>query len=221
MKNAPIVLIALALGISSDALAQQPPGVTVVKDGQGLRLLNRPLPDGEPLLLRLNDTLDVRKARNGDAVTAEVLRSLQDGGIRTPGKAVLIGHLTQVAPFSKRQGRSTLGIVFDQIRLPDGSTRPFSGMIQALGVQPENPSEICYPREDPSSNSTYDPCSPIPGPVELTAETVGIFDLDDSFDPFKLLQEQLVVSKRHNVKLRAGTRIVVRGQIKAAADKLP
>ncbi|MBZ5521105.1 MAG: hypothetical protein LAP21_02480 [Acidobacteriia bacterium] len=214
MKNAPMVLIALTLGISSYALAQQPPRVMEMRDCHGQYLLNWSLPDGEPLLLRLNDTLNVRKARNGDAVTAEVLRSLQDGGIRTPGKSVLMGHLTQVTLFSKRQGHSTMGIVFDQIRLPDGSTRLYSGMIQALGVPPDPP-VLGYTGE------CLNLIDHIKRAVDLTAETVGIFDLDDSFDPFKLLQEQLVVSKRHNVKLHAGTRIVVRGQIKAAADKLP
>jgi hypothetical protein len=66
---------------------------------------------------------------------------------------------------------------------------------------------MCYPLDD---GSTYQDCFDLPETTELTAETVGIFDLDDSLDALQLLQQQVVESRRRDFKLRAGTRMVVR-----------
>ena len=210
---APVILTALS-AIPAAAQTHGAKKEVIDADRSGVYMLNWTSPPGQPLLLRLNENLDTKKARAGDRVTAQVIMALAGDGTRLK-KSILIGHVTEASAFS-RQSRARIGIVFDQIRSPDGSIREFNGRLQALGIAADpTPREICYPGAE---GGPYTGCSDLPWEIQLTKETVGIFNLDDSFDLHDFLYNQVIASNRKNFKLRAGTRMVIIAQV---ADTAP
>jgi hypothetical protein len=73
--------------------------------------------------LRLETTIDTREAREGDRFTATVL---------TPAsyaESVAEGHIKRVKASGKMTGKTELTLTFDQLRLPSGSTVPFSAQV--------------------------------------------------------------------------------------------
>lgn len=95
-------------------------------NGQTRRTRRRPatatlVPAGTQLRIRLNDTLSSKEGRAGDKFTATVVN---------PSKyeeAKVSGHIRSIRKSGRVEGRTTMSLSFDSIRLADGRTGTLRG----------------------------------------------------------------------------------------------
>jgi hypothetical protein len=93
-----------------------------------------PLPAGSLVYAELSKTVDAKKAKPGDEISAKTTQGvLAHGKVLIPKGSKLLGHVTQAQARTKEQEHSELGIVFDHAVLKDGTQIPVSLTIQALG----------------------------------------------------------------------------------------
>ena len=92
------------------------------------------LQTGSLIYAELSKSIDSKKAKVGDPVSAKVTQAvLSHGKIAIPKNTKIVGHLTAAKARSKDQPQAQLGIVFDRAELKDGSQVPLtSATIQAL-----------------------------------------------------------------------------------------
>jgi hypothetical protein len=129
MKNLfNITMIAGLLTLGSIAGAHQAPQTT---GGSASSLPS--LENGALLYAELSKTVDTKKAKAGDPVTAQLLADVvSHGKIVIHRDAKLIGHVTEAQPYSKEKPESRLGIVFEKIILKGGQEVPFDSVLMAL-----------------------------------------------------------------------------------------
>ncbi|MEK6285177.1 MAG: hypothetical protein AABO57_05500 [Acidobacteriota bacterium] len=92
-------------------------------DAQTRRTRRRPatvvlVPAGTQLRIRLNDTLSSKEARAGDRFTATVVNPSRYE------EAKVTGHIRSISKSGRVEGRTTMSLSFDSIRLVDGRTGP-------------------------------------------------------------------------------------------------
>lgn len=123
------------------------------------------LENGTILYLELSKTVDAKKAKIGDQVTAVLLTNVVSHGkiaIRRDSK--IIGHVTQARAQSKENPESYLGIVFDRIRTKHAQEIPINSVLlavrPAVRLQTEPPPTI-GPR-GPNSSGAYQGDWPYP-----------------------------------------------------------
>jgi hypothetical protein len=92
--------------------------------------------DGTPILATLITTLDAKKNKPGDPVAARTTQDVKQGGqvVLKRGSRVT-GHLTQAAPRSGGDVRSSLGIVFDNAVTKNGQQMPLHLSVRALAAE--------------------------------------------------------------------------------------
>jgi outer membrane lipoprotein SlyB len=91
---------------------------------QTRRPATKPLvPAGTQLRVRLNDTLSSKESRAGDRFTATVVNPSR----YEEGKVT--GHLRSIRKSGRVEGRTTMSLAFDSIRLTDGRTGPIRGEV--------------------------------------------------------------------------------------------
>lgn len=81
------------------------------------------VPVGTNLRVRLNETLSSKDSSVGDKFTATIL---------TPTKyeeATLYGHVSAIRKSGKVEGRTTMNLEFDSIKMPDGRTGVVRGYV--------------------------------------------------------------------------------------------
>src|SRR5262249_12535522 len=89
------------------------------------------LSNGTVLQAELTKSVDAKKARAGDEVTAKATQDVKSNGqvvVRKGSK--LIGHVTEAQARSKENAESKLGILFDHAVLKDGSQVNFNAVVQ-------------------------------------------------------------------------------------------
>ena len=84
---------------------------------------------GETLIAELNDDLSTRNAREGQTFTATVRQPSQYEG------ATLEGRVTRLSRGGRVSGRSELSLSFDNIRMRDGRTYRFAGILEGVRMQ--------------------------------------------------------------------------------------
>lgn len=84
------------------------------------------VPNGTQLVATLDTSLTTNSVREGDRFTMTVRDSGQYQG------AVIEGHVTNVARSGRVTGRSELAFDFDTIRLRDGRTYRFAGILESV-----------------------------------------------------------------------------------------
>ncbi len=94
---------------------------TLTADAQTRRTRRRPaittlVPAGTQLRVRLNDTISSRESRAGDRFTATVVNPSR----YEQGKVT--GHIRSIRRSGRVQGRTTMSLAFDSVRLSDGRT---------------------------------------------------------------------------------------------------
>jgi hypothetical protein len=108
-----------------------------------------PLPsleNGSLLYAELSKTVDTKKAKAGDPVTAQLLADvLSHGKIVIRRESKLIGHVTEAQPYSKEKPESRLGIVFEKIILKGGQEVSFDSVLMSL-----RPAQIASVSPSPS-----------------------------------------------------------------------
>ena len=95
------------------------------------------LNSGTTLQAELTKSLDAKKAKRGDEVSAKATQDVKSNGqvvVRKGSK--LVGHVTEAQARSKENAESKLGILFDHAILKDGSQVSFSAVVQALAAAP-------------------------------------------------------------------------------------
>ena len=111
------------------------------------------LENGSILYAELTKTVDAKKAKVGDPVTAVLVADvLAHGKIVARHDAKLLGHVTEVQVHSKETPESRLGIVFDKVITKDGE-EPFESKL--LAIRPAERVAVDVPQApSPMSNST-------------------------------------------------------------------
>ena len=87
------------------------------------------IPNGESLIASLNDDLSTRNAREGQTFTATVRQPSRYEG------AILEGRVTHMERGGRVTGRSELSLTFDNIRMRDGRTYRFAGILESVRMQ--------------------------------------------------------------------------------------
>ena len=107
-------------------------------NGQTRRTRRRPatvtlVPAGTQLRIRLNDTLSSKEGRAGDKFTATVVNpsKYEEGKVS--------GHIRSIRQSGRVEGRTTMSLSFDSIRLSDGRTGTLRG--EVLRVYDSNSAE--------------------------------------------------------------------------------
>ncbi len=91
------------------------------------------LPAGTPILATLSKTIDAKKAKQGDPITAKVAQDvLREGEVILPRGARLVGHVTEAVPSRKGEKQSSLGIAWEKAQLRSGKEIPLDAVIQAI-----------------------------------------------------------------------------------------
>jgi hypothetical protein len=91
------------------------------------------LSSGATLQAELTKSVDAKKAKSGDEVTAKLTQDVKSNGkvvLRKGSK--LVGHVTEAQAKDKQNTESKLGIVFDKAMVKGGQEVSFNGVIQAL-----------------------------------------------------------------------------------------
>lgn len=96
------------------------------------------LASGSMIYVELSKSIDAKKAKQGDEVTAKTEQAvLSQGKVLIPKGAKLIGHVTAAKPHEKDRPQSELGIAFDHAVLKDGTQIPLGSVaIQAIAPPP-------------------------------------------------------------------------------------
>ena len=87
------------------------------------------IPNGESLIAELNDDLSTRNAREGQTFTATVRQPSRYEG------AIVEGRVTHLQRGGRITGRSELTLTFDNIRMRDGRTYRFAGILESVRLQ--------------------------------------------------------------------------------------
>ena len=91
------------------------------------------LSSGTTLQAELSKSLDAKKAKPGDEVTAKLTQDVKENGRVVLHKgSKLVGHVTEAQAKSKENAESKLGVVFDKAVLKGGEEMAFNGVIQAV-----------------------------------------------------------------------------------------
>ncbi|HEY1468276.1 MAG TPA: hypothetical protein VGF61_04485 [Candidatus Acidoferrum sp.] len=101
--------------------------------------LNASLADGSPIVAELSSSVDSKKIKQGDAVSARTTADIRaDGKTIIPKGTKLIGHVTEAAARAKGGADSSLGIAFDKAILKGGEELPLNVAIVAVAPPPSS-----------------------------------------------------------------------------------
>lgn len=94
---------------------------------------NASLSNATNVQAELTKSLDAKKAKVGDEVTARVTQDVKSNGqVAVKKGSKLVGHVTDVKTRSQGESESRLGIAFDHAVLKDGQQIAFNAVVQAL-----------------------------------------------------------------------------------------
>jgi hypothetical protein len=93
------------------------------------------LASGTEVQAVLTGSLDAKKNKPGDSVTAKTTKAVKSQGKTIiPRGSKLVGHVTEAKTRAKGESESALGIVFDKAILNNGQEVPLNVTIQALAA---------------------------------------------------------------------------------------
>jgi len=97
----------------------------------------------------LEKTIDAKKSKAGDPVTAKVSAATQLGdGTKVPSGSMLTGHIDSVTP-SENKGDSTVVLTFDKLRIKNGPETSIKATVTSVMSTAPTGDESNY---DPSSS---------------------------------------------------------------------
>ena len=192
------------------------------------------LENGSILYAELSKTVDAKKAKAGDPVSAVLIADvLSHGKIVARRDSKLAGHVTEAQPHSKDTPESRLGIVFDKVVLKSGQEIPFVSVLMALSPAPRLQVESMSAPAPPGTTSPQPerhyptpkgPSVPVPGsskdPMNRkdmesithgTSEDMSPSDIEGiSLEKSADGSNRVAVSLRQTVKLESGVRLELR-----------
>jgi len=180
------------------------------------------LETGSILYAELTKTVDAKKAKVGDPVSAVLVADvLSHGKIVVRHDSKLLGHVTEVQVHTKEAPESRLGIVFDKAITKAGDV-PFQSLL--LAIRPGERPVVDVPNApSPMSNSAQQPMQTNPSPQvprinrTLDDEThehrmpaTGPTDIDGLSLSSPANGAQAIISRQRTVKLESGVKIELR-----------
>ena len=225
-----VIIVAGLLGLSGVAYALQSAQTAGAADALTLE-------DGSILYAELSKTVDAKKAKAGDPVSAVLIADvLSHGKIVARRDSKLVGHVTEAQPHSKDTPESRLGIVFDKVLLKGGQEIPFLSVLMALAPAPrlqvESMSGPAPPGTNPASTQQQErhyptpkgPSVPMPGgskdpsnrkDIDSIAhgqtEDMAPSDIEGiSLEKSADGSNRIAVSLKQTVKLESGVRLELR-----------
>jgi len=173
----------------------------------------------------LTKSLDSKKLKVGDEVTAKTSIALRGGGIVIPSGSKVIGHVTSAEARSKGDSQSSLGLAFDKVELPGGKELLIHGLVRAVGPNPHpEPTTGGLSGGGTLAKDTGQAQgATTPGP----ADTVGNIGSSETQGPLlspngkgvlgirnlELNENSVLVTNAKDLKLESGTQIVIQAEV--------
>ena len=222
----PVIGLA-ALGIGQSGPAANPGSAAIAFQAASPQALIR-LENGSILYAELAKTIDAKKAKVGDPVSAILLADvLAHGKIVVRHDSKLVGHVTEVQTHTKETPESRLGIVFDKA-ITKGGDVPFQSLL--LAIRPADRPVVDVPTApSPTINSGQSPMQNFPSPQGSNS---GHRTTPSAGDPMKSRDREIaqtgptdieglslnspangaqtIVSTQRTVKLESGVKIELR-----------
>jgi hypothetical protein len=148
------VVLALSSLLAAGAAAQAPPPTPSKNTSSEASLAG-----GTVLNAELNSSIDSKKAKPGEQITAHTTEAVKstDGRTILPNGTKLIGHVTQASARGNGQGQAMLAIQFDKAVLKDKQEVPLNVVIQAIAPPAQQASSFgsadAGPRTAPGASS--------------------------------------------------------------------
>ena len=164
-KVAAALLFAGALlGFSANVKAQTPPEIEkdtkVVASTETPAPIMAPMGVGTAFNASLDEPLDTRHTKAGDAVVAETAENVSyQGSVIFPKGTKIIGHIVKVTSSGKGRTGSAIFVQFDKAMMANGQEIILNAGIQALAVA------------TPATETAKAPAGAHPAAAENTAET--------------------------------------------------
>ena len=210
----------LYLGVAAQA-PQGPNSMNATENASSSVLEN-----GTLMYLELSKTVDARKAKVGDQVTAVLLADvLSHGKIAVHRDSKVIGHVTEAQAYTKDNPESRLGIVFDKVLARHKQEIDFNAMLLAVRPAPQIQIETLAPPTMPGRNQGVSQQSevhyPVPSGASGRLNAMRTRELDDANNPTNLQHTVMegyslepssgvVVSIKRTVKLEGRVRLELR-----------
>ena len=194
---------------------------------------------GSTISVELNSSIDSKKAKAGDPITAHASESLKstDDRLILPKGAKIEGHVTQATARSKGGNESALGIQFDKAFLKDGGEIPMHVIIRAmagpvsfsapsdlgttpnLGTTQTSPMRNAPPPTPQASTGGIEPDASSAPSQPLDAKSRGVIGLHGITLKAELANNRpasVVVSNGKSVHLDGGTQMLLVEQAPAS-----
>ncbi len=129
MKSFAIAFVAATFCAAGAAAQSTPPAEAASSEAS--------LAGGTAINAALNTSVDSKKAKSGEQITAHTTEAVKstDGRTILPKGTKLVGHVTQASARSNGQGEALLAIQFDKAVLKDGQEVPLNNVvIQAVAA---------------------------------------------------------------------------------------
>src|ERR1700720_4764426 len=136
MKSFAIAFAVAALCATGAAAQSAPPSEQSAPPSENVGS-EASLAGGTAINATLNSSLDSKKAKPGEQITAHTMEAVKstDGRTILPKGTKLVGHVTKASARSNGQGESTLAIQFDKAMLKGGQEVPLNNaVIQAVAA---------------------------------------------------------------------------------------
>src|SRR6185437_12129741 len=180
------------------------------------------LENGSILYAELTKTVDAKKAKVGDPVSAVLTADvLAHGKIVVRHDSKLVGHVTEVQVHTKEEPESRLGIVFDKA-ITKGGDIPFQSLLLAIRPGERPVVEIPTPPSPMSNTAQQQPMQTNPSTQvprvnrtmgdshERRMPETGPTDIDGLSLRSPAGGAQAIVSRKRTVKLESGVKIELR-----------
>jgi hypothetical protein len=166
--------------------------------------------------LSLATSLDSKKRKPGEEVLVKVAANvtLPGGSVISRGTKV-VGHVTEAKARSGGDSESSMTIAFDKINTQDGKTLAISGVMQAVGPNPNESSTgggVNYAGLNQTVQHTTAGSSESPVSL-LNQDSVGVHGIDH----LALGPDGVLRSDGKQVKLESGAQILLRAQVTAGS----
>jgi hypothetical protein len=183
---------------------------------------------GTTLQAELTKSIDTKKVKTGDEVTAKLTQDVKDGNLVIHKGSKLVGHVTDAQIKTKENAQSKLGIIFDKAILKGGQEVAFKGVILSLAAPAEPaPSSLGGGNMDrnvgggPSIGPVAMGSATRPAPAPSAGGAIHNPADDAANNPANgtangnsnavasKVQASVITAPDHNIKLDSGTQMVL------------
>jgi ribosomal protein L14 len=235
MSLAAALLLSLMLSTQSDGsrpASPDPPGKAVNSPSVDLNaqaLAEMLAAEETSVRVELTKSVDAKKAKVGDEISAELKENLvSNGKVIVPKGSRIEGRVVSVQRQQKKDDGSELALAFDRAILRNGQHLPLAMSIKAVGAPVQghisnwgaSPGATSTSAEGTAPHPNYrDGVAPVTVVQNRLADNAqGVWGLPNLGLREGTPEKSVISSSRHNVQLRSGTQLVLRVRIGPQAD---